>query len=144
MNLPGSGSCSAILHLFASYPKVMLAGSVATVTAMLISPIGPGIHSGSEDILQKVDQRLAEIRGVKEDYDLAYTAYQQVQGYPLTDGEIKSITAYLCECDTLTPANIRKDPKLYQEISLLLFLDVTHKQGLSKAKQLFASRATEH
>ena len=49
---------SALLHLLAGHPRIVAAFGIAGTVAILVSPLGPGKHPGSEAYAQAIDQWL--------------------------------------------------------------------------------------
>ena len=55
---------SALLHLLAGHPRVVAAFGIAGTVAILVSPLGPGKHPGSEAYAQAIDQEIPSSAGL--------------------------------------------------------------------------------
>ena len=119
---------SALLHLLAGHPRVVAAFGIAGTVALLVSPLGPGKHPGSEAYAQAIDQRIPSSAGL----DAATVAQAKVAAEQLShmskdvvhEAVLNTLASCGEGCAELTPAIVERDPKLLSDALLLFQIDV--------------------
>ena len=118
---------SALLHLLAGHPRVVAAFGIAGTIAMLLSPLGPGKHAGSEAYIQALDRAISS-RAALDDAALiqARRAAEQMSQMPkgvVHEAVRQALSACGGHCAELTPAIVENDPKLLADALLIYQLD---------------------
>lgn len=136
MYIPGFGSCSSILHLFAKYPVPVLGTGLLAVSLYLISPIGPGHYAGSEGTLKTCEQKML-VTMDPQDIQTALDAFKTVESLPLSDASIQYVLSHIGECNNVRIEDVRNNKSMTHEIGLLYFLDLNYRYGLEQAQAIY-------
>jgi hypothetical protein len=119
---------SALLHLLAGHPRVVAAFGIAATVAMLVSPLGPGKHPGSEAYAQAIDHRIPSSAGLDAATVAEARAAAEQLSHMSKDVVHEAVQNTLASCGggcaELTPAIVERDPKLLRDALLLYQIDV--------------------
>jgi hypothetical protein len=139
MYIPGFGSCSAILHLIAKHPKVILGLGLLTIASYLVSPLGPGTHYGADGVIQQQEQKIAKVMPDIDarEIDIA-VQFATIEKQSIHDSSIQYVLDHICECKDIRIVDVRKSPRMLHDVSYLYFLDLCHAYGLERAKALYS------
>lgn len=137
MYVPGFGSCSSVLHLFAKYPMLILGVGLLAVSSYLISPVGPGHYAGSESILKASEQKTLNATTEPQNVQLVLDAFKKVENTPLSDASIHYVLNHICECNDVRIEDVRNNKSMTREVGLLYFLDLNHEHGLEQAQATY-------
>jgi hypothetical protein len=131
---------SALLHLLAGHPRVIAAFGIAGTVAMLVSPLGPGKHTGSEGYVQAIDERVPSSAGLDStavaEARVAAEQLSHMTGTVIHEAVQKALSACGNGCAELTPAIVERDPKLLHDALLIYQIDVIRNQRLASANGL--------
>jgi hypothetical protein len=130
---------SALLHLLAGHPRVVAAFGIAGTVALLISPLGPGKHAGSEAYVTAIDRTIPSGPG----FDIAAVAQARAAAEQLAqmpkgvvhEAVKDALAACGAACVDLTPAIVESDPKLLHDALLIYQVDVIRHERASGAHE---------
>jgi hypothetical protein len=141
MYLPGFGSCSSLIHLAAKYPMGTLAIGILALTSFVISPVGPGVHSGAAGILQQQEAKMLQADPtLQARFDETAAAFKEVQNMPLANSSIQYVLGVCQQCKGITVEEIRRDPILMHDVAFLYFMNLVHERGVNDAKVIYLSQ----
>ena len=119
---------SALLHLLAGHPRVVAAFGIAGTVAILVSPLGPGKHPGSEAYAQAIDQEIPSSAGLNAATVAQATTAAEQLSHMSKDAVHEAVQSALASCGAgcaeLTPAMVERDPKLLHDALLIYQIDV--------------------
>ena len=133
---------SALLHLLAGHPRVIAAFGIAATVAMLVSPLGPGKHLGSDGYVSAIDRTVPSGQGLDSALlEEARGAADQLEQMPkdvVHEAVQGALSACGAACVDLTPSVVEHDPRLRRDALLLYAIDVTRQ--LRDARYALAQR----
>jgi hypothetical protein len=126
VNVFGGGS--ALLHLLAGYPKVILALGIAGTVMATIAPQGPGRHLGTGSYLVTLDSAIGQRlpNGDAAERQARQAVIDMLERYePATIEKMVAETLRACGsgCTDLSTPIVIRDPELLRRILLLHELD---------------------
>jgi hypothetical protein len=131
---------SALLHLLAGHPRVIAAFGIAATVAMLVSPLGPGKHSGSDGYVSAVDRTMPSGQGLDstllEEARIAADELEQKPKDVVHEAVQDTLSACGAACVDLTPAIVERNPGLRHDALLLYAIDVTRRLRDSSGQDL--------
>jgi len=137
--LPPGFSLSTLVHIFAQYPNAIIVyGLTALLGLATLSPIGPGIHLGSEEALQDIEATLLSTNNVPREDQIA-AALDKVRFKPITSEAIEYIFS-ICHCDHPTVEDLRQDQELLELVKRIYYLDLLNRyNSKTDADQVISS-----
>jgi len=126
VNVFGGGS--ALLHLLAGYPRVVLALGIAGTVMATIAPQGPGRHLGTESYLVKLDSAIGQRlpNGDAAERQARQAVSDMLERYEFSQIEdvvAETLRACGSGCTDLSTPIVIRDPELLRRILLLHELD---------------------
>jgi hypothetical protein len=135
---------SALLHLLAGHPRVVAAFGIAATVTMLVSPLGPGKHGGSEAYVAAIDRTIPSRPGLDSAAVVqARNAADQLAQMPksvIHEAVQDALAACGAACVELTPAIVERDPKLLHDALLIYQIDVIRHLRESRGQELDIAR----
>ena len=123
---------SALLHLLAGHPKVIAAFGIAATVAMLVSPLGPGKHPGSEGYAHAIDNTIPARPGLDEatvaEARVGVELLRRMPAPAVHEAVKDALASCGAGCAELTPAIVERDSKLLHDALLIYQIDVIRRR----------------
>src|SRR5512138_542173 len=145
VNVFGGGS--ALLHLLAGYPRVVLALGIAGTVMATIAPQGPGRHLGTQGYLVQLDaaigQRLPNGEATERQARQAVTdLLERYDPAQIEDMVADALRACGSGCTDLSTPIVIRDPELLRRVLLLHELDRVSTRARARARSNEGAVAT--
>jgi hypothetical protein len=129
-----SGPFAALVHVVVRRPIVgviiAVFGLFGTISMVDHGPLGPGVHGGSESVLEaaidQLEKKDPQIRARLAIYEQAFEDAKQQRNKPLSDEHVQYILDHY-KATGLTVGDVRANEDLEEAIEKAYFFDLIHK-----------------